>query len=52
MSGPLILPYLAFAAVLMRSLLERGKALPPTCARCGLPRERHNLGDPVCRCTH
>jgi hypothetical protein len=50
MNGPLLVPYLLLWATLMRALLVRAKIAPATCARCGLPFERHRLGDPVCRC--
>jgi hypothetical protein len=50
MSSPLIVLYLVFAATLMRALLLSVDVLPTMCARCGLPFERRQLGDPVCRC--
>ena len=46
----LILPYLALALCFVRSLLVAAKVLPPLCRRCGLARERRELGDTICRC--
>ncbi len=47
----MIVAYLLLWATLMRALLVRAKIIRPTCARCGLPLERHRLGEPVCRCS-
>lgn len=50
MSSMLLAVYLLFAATLTRALLVKARLAPATCASCGLPRERHRLGDPICRC--
>jgi hypothetical protein len=52
MHGPLIVLYCLLWVTLMRALLVRAKIARPTCARCGLPFERHRLGDPICSCAH
>jgi hypothetical protein len=52
MSGPVLLGYVLLWATLMRALLVMARLLPPTCARCGHPLERRDLGDRVCRCGH
>ena len=52
MSGSLLALYVTLAAVLMRAVLVKLNTLPPSCARCGLPRERRFLGERNCACTH
>jgi hypothetical protein len=43
-------PYSMLWIVLMRALLVRARVIPPTCARCGLTRERRHLGERLCGC--
>lgn len=50
MPSPLLAAYLVFGATLARALLVKARLAPPTCTSCGLPLERHRMGDPVCRC--
>ena len=50
MSSILVAAYLLFAATLTRALLVKARLAPATCASCGLPLERHRLGDPICHC--
>ncbi|HSC90421.1 MAG TPA: hypothetical protein VLB86_02065 [Gaiellaceae bacterium] len=52
MSLTLLAIYCAFAASLMRSVLVTLQVLPPLCPGCGLPRERRELGERICGCTH
>jgi hypothetical protein len=51
MQSWLLLPYLALTLSLVRSLLVAAKVLPPQCHRCGLQRERRELGERVCACS-
>jgi hypothetical protein len=48
--GPFLASYALLWATLMRALLVKARVLPATCGRCGLPFERHALGQPVCSC--
>lgn len=55
MSSYVLLPYLIMAATLGRALLVAAKLAPETrtadrCNRCGLPRERRELGQAICVC--
>jgi hypothetical protein len=50
MSGMIVATFVIFAATLTRALLVHARIAPPTCAHCGLPRERQRLGDPRCKC--
>ena len=52
MSGSLLALYVTLAAIFMRAVLVKLNTLPPSCARCGLPRERRFLGERICACTH
>ncbi len=60
MSSSLILPYLVLAATLVRALAIGAKAaqtqttakLWTPCSGCGLPHERRELGEQICRCGH
>jgi hypothetical protein len=52
MTPSLLALFATLAAVLMRAVLEKLDALPSSCARCGLPRERRFLGERICACTH
>jgi hypothetical protein len=49
-SSGMILPYLVFAATLMRALAVKADIAPPSCSHCGRPRERRHLGEQICRC--
>jgi hypothetical protein len=49
-SAWLILPYLVLAATLMQALLVKAHLVRSSCGRCGLPLERRELGERVCRC--
>lgn len=51
MSSILAVAYLLLAVTLTRALLVKARLAPATCPLCGLPFERHRLGDPVCRCS-
>ena len=44
-------PYAMLWIVLMRALLVRARLVAPTCARCGLTRERRRLGERICACS-
>jgi hypothetical protein len=52
MTPTLLALFTTLAAVLMRSVLVKmNNALPPqSCGRCGLPRERRELGERICAC--
>lgn len=50
MQSWMLLPYLALTLSLVRSLLVAAKIVPPQCRRCGLARERRDMGDTICRC--
>lgn len=53
MNSYVLLPYLVLAATFGRALLVAAKLAPETpecCGRCGLPHERHALGEPICGC--
>jgi len=50
MQSWMLIPYLALAASLLRSMLVAAEKLPPSCARCGVQVERRRLGERVCRC--
>lgn len=48
---PLILLLeLVFGVTLIQALLVATQVIPPSCARCGVQRERRALGERVCRC--
>jgi hypothetical protein len=49
-TGPLLIPWFALWATLMRALFVKARLLPATCARCGLRFERRALGEVVCSC--
>jgi hypothetical protein len=46
----LIILNLGLGLTFVRSMLVAAKVVPPSCHRCGLVRERRDLGDRVCRC--
>lgn len=50
MSSYVLLPYLILAATFGRALLVAAQLAPESCGRCGLPRERRELGDRICGC--
>ncbi len=50
MSLTLFIVYVALAATLMRAVLVKAQVASPSCAHCGLPFERKELGESVCRC--
>jgi hypothetical protein len=51
MSLSLLALYCALAVVLMRPVLEKTRPqATPACTRCGLPRERRELGEQICGC--
>jgi hypothetical protein len=52
MTPQLLALYTTLAAVLMRAVLVKLNTQPPSCARCGLPRERRVLGERICACPH
>jgi hypothetical protein len=52
MTFSLLALYTTLAAVFARAVLVKLQALPPSCARCGLPRERRELGEKICGCRH
>jgi hypothetical protein len=52
MTLSLLALYTTLAAVFARAVLVKLNSLPPSCARCGLPRERRFLGERICACTH
>ena len=52
MSGQFLVPYVVLWAALMRALLVRARIAPAICARCGLKRERSQLGEQICSCSH
>jgi hypothetical protein len=52
MTLTLLALYTTLAAVFARAVLVKLQGLPPSCARCGLPRERRELGERICGCSH
>ncbi len=50
MTAQLVVGYAAFWATLVKALLSRARVIPAECARCGKLFERHELGQPICRC--
>jgi hypothetical protein len=50
MTIQLLAVYVALAGTLMRSVLIKVNLAPPSCGSCGLPRERRELGEPICSC--
>ncbi len=50
MPGWLVLPDLVAFATIAQALLVSANVLPPSCARCGLPLERRQLGERICGC--
>jgi hypothetical protein len=52
MTPTLLVLFTTLAAVLVRAVLAKMNSLPPqSCARCGLPRERRQLGERICACS-
>jgi hypothetical protein len=52
MTPTLLALYTTLAVVFARAVLVKLQALPPSCGRCGLPRERRELGERICGCSH
>jgi hypothetical protein len=50
MQPMVVLLELMFGVTLIQALLVAAQVVPPSCARCGIQRERRALGEPVCRC--
>jgi hypothetical protein len=50
MTPSLLALYTTLAAVFMRAVLVKLQAVAPSCGRCGLPRERRELGERICGC--
>jgi hypothetical protein len=50
MPSYLIPVYFVLWATLIRALVVRAKLAPSPCNRCGLLRERRELGERVCSC--
>ncbi len=50
MTLTLFILYLALVATLMRAVLVKARVASARCAQCGLPFERKELGESVCRC--
>ena len=42
--------YAALAVTLTRAVLVKLQVVAPTCAGCGLPRERRSMGEQICGC--
>ena len=42
--------YAALAVSLTRAVLVKLQVVAPTCAGCGLPRERRSMGEQICGC--
>lgn len=51
MTPTLLALYTTLAAVFMRAVLVKRRAVPPSCAHCGFPYERRVLGERICVCT-
>lgn len=52
MTLSLLALYTTLAAVFAQAVLVKLQAVPPSCARCGLPRERREMGERICGCSH
>jgi hypothetical protein len=53
MSFPLLAVYCVLVIVLSRAVLDKLRPYEiPSCTRCGLPRERRELGETICACAH
>ena len=50
MNATLLILYMSLAVTLMRALLVKTHLAAPTCAHCGYPFERKELGERVCAC--
>jgi hypothetical protein len=50
-SGVFLVPWAMVWVVLFRALLVQAGILPRTCRHCGLPFERREAGETICRCT-
>lgn len=50
MQPTVILMELVFGVTLIQALLVAARVVAPSCARCGIQRERRALGERVCRC--
>jgi hypothetical protein len=50
MTVQLLAVYVALVGTLMRSVLVKTHRTAPSCGHCGLPRERRELGEPICSC--
>jgi hypothetical protein len=51
MTLSLLALYTTLAAVFAQAVLVKLQGLPPSCAHCGLPRERRQLGERICGCS-
>jgi hypothetical protein len=49
-SAIFLVPWSMLWIVLLRAMLVEAGFLPRTCHRCGLPQERAELGETICRC--
>jgi len=50
MTTEVLIGYAALWVVLFRALLVGARVIPASCARCGLPCERPELGQKSCAC--
>ena len=50
MTTPLLIAYGFLSLTLLKPLLVRAQMIQASCARCGKPYERRELGQPVCNC--
>jgi hypothetical protein len=50
MSLTILAIYSALAVSLTRAVLVKLQVVAPTCAGCGLPRERRSMGEQICGC--
>jgi hypothetical protein len=50
MEPELLVLYVALAGTLMRSVLAKLNRVTSSCAHCGLPLERRELGQQICAC--
>jgi uncharacterized Zn finger protein (UPF0148 family) len=49
-SGAFLVPWAMVWVVLLRALLVQAGILSRSCPRCGLPLERREIGEDICRC--
>ena len=50
MTTPLLIAYAFLSVTLLKPLLVRAQVIHASCARCGKPYERRELGQPICNC--